>query len=79
MSLMDDLDSAVRHHGPVGCIERAVTDHPELRADILEALASQYSSRVVARVFRDRGIQISDYTVQRHRRRDCRCTEELHQ
>ena len=74
-SIMDEIAqvSDVVHHGPIGCAERAVKDHPEHRDDILSAFASDYSSTVVARVLRGRGIDVSDYTVQRHRRGDCRC------
>ena len=71
--VQEHLAAQARHHGPIGCVEKAVSMHPDLRDYIIDAVASEYPARVVERTLKDRGVHLSDYTVLRHRRRSCRC------
>ena len=62
--------------GPVGCVAKVARDHPDHLADTLQAINSDYPASTVMRVLKRRGVDISDYTVLRHRQSKCRCPEE---
>ena len=74
MNLMDELAAETTHHGSVCGVRKYLEsaskeDGDELRA----ALDSTHSSSALARVLKRRGVVLSVYVLQYHRRGDCLC------
>lgn len=71
MSLIEAARAAQKPHGPPCSI--SLLD-PALVAEIEEAMEdpSIYTTTIAA-VLRERGFEIANAQLQRHRRRDCRC------
>ena len=78
--LLDELLSKRTLPGP-SCgvaiaLEDLDADDPEFARQVRECLEHpRVQSTDLARVLKERGIPLSHYTIQRHRRGDCSCDE----
>lgn len=74
MTLADEARAAARPHGPkCGVGQLQVTD-PALYAEILNAFRDDgLATSWIAAALKGRGVSLSQDTLQRHRRGDCRC------
>jgi hypothetical protein len=75
VSLLSDIEAQEKPKGSpcsIPAIEAVLS--PEDAADLEAALASpEISGTAIARALDGRGIKVSSSTIQRHRRRECRC------
>lgn len=72
MSLKDRLANVKERPRTIcrGCRLEASLDPEDLKA-LKEAMASEMSGSLIAQALRDEGYEISDQTLQRHRRGRC--------
>lgn len=73
-ALQADLDSIQQTQGGHPCrVQQLVAEHPEAEETLRKAIAStQYSARNVARVLTRNGLDISEGSVNKHRKGECR-------
>lgn len=73
--LVDDLAETQQRRNRSRCgVARILRENPQREGEILEAIASSYSARVVAEVFRRHfDKDVSYRVVAKHRRGDCAC------
>jgi hypothetical protein len=76
MSIADELKTYVHPTGTRCGIFTLSQEHPDLYADLVEAMATTEASTVIARWWTDTreqrsGLHVSDTTVHRHRAKDC--------
>jgi len=74
-SLLDEALSLGTSKGPTCEVERFYVHKPELAVQLREALEADVQSTAIARALKNRGIDLSAHTIQRHRRRQCRCQD----
>ena len=75
VSLLEEIAAATRAVGGVCTVGTILAGlSPEDRADLESALADPaFLGRAIVRVLHARGAKLSDETLRRHRRGDCKC------
>ena len=76
MSLLDDVEAARRLPGPTCAVPLAIGQQAEpFRSELAAAITDRaVESKALSRVLRDKyAIDLTDYTIRRHRNGECRC------
>lgn len=75
MGLLDDISAEETAPGhPCGVASILARLDPPDRDELTVALASDFKGSAIAKALASRGHRISGYTIQRHRRNECRCS-----
>lgn len=78
MGLAEDLDRVASFDTRTCRVYAAMVEHPDEADVIFEACTSdRRPATAVAKVLSRHGIPMSDTTVKRHRRRECRCPQMM--
>lgn len=73
LSELDEALSESYHLGPYGCVEKAINEHPDKSELILGAMAHPAPSSMTSRFLARHGIKMTQASISRHRRGDCKC------
>ena len=74
---MDKLAAEAAPRGAICGVRKYLESVSEADADELRAaLASIYPSTMLARVLKRQGVDVTAYTLQRHRKGDCLCSSK---
>lgn len=75
--ILEDAAALQTHHGPRGCVERAMATHPDLATHILGAVWAttqpDVEATAVSRALARRDVKLSAETIRRHVRNICAC------
>lgn len=76
---LDDLEKLHNQpRGPKGCVARAIMEHPEHADLIIQAVDHTAHASTVSRfLMRDYEIDLSQQSINRHRRGDCSCHRRM--
>ena len=80
-SILDDARDERQKRGPRGCVELALSQHPDQTRLILEAVwgyrRPDVEAAALARSFARRGIRLTSEMIRRHVRGICSCDPTL--
>lgn len=72
-TLLEEAQALSARIGGVCAVERFYIHHPELGSQFREAITADVPGAAISAALKKRGIELSQLTIQRHRRKVCKC------